>query len=149
MLYVTHDQTEAMTMATRIGVIDRGRLIQLASPREIYENPVSAHVAARLGQPGINLVPRGLFPRMSTPAAAAMIGARTEHLRIVRSAAAAHGRVTWIEHLGDRNHLHVRIGECDVVTLADPESGLAVGDDVAIDLVRPLYFDKDGNRVTA
>src|SRR5262249_46310386 len=62
MLYVTHDQIEAMTMATRIGVIDRGRLIQLASPRDIYENPVNAYVAARLGQPSINLVPRGLFP---------------------------------------------------------------------------------------
>jgi len=149
MLYVTHDQIEAMTMATRIGVIDRGRLIQLASPRDIYENPVNAHVAARLGQPSINLVPRGLFPHVAAPSAAAIIGARTEHLKIVRSPNAAHGRVTWIEHLGDRNHLHVRIGECDVVTLADPETRLAVDDDVAVELVRPLYFDKDGNRVTA
>jgi multiple sugar transport system ATP-binding protein len=149
MLYVTHDQIEAMTMATRIGVIERGRLVQLASPREIYENPVNAYVAARLGQPGINLVPRSLFPHASAPAAAATIGARTEHLRIVRSAGIAHGRVTWIEHLGDRNHLHLRIGERDVVTLADPEAGLAVGDDVAVDLVRPLFFDKDGNRVAA
>jgi multiple sugar transport system ATP-binding protein len=149
MLYVTHDQIEAMTMATRIGVIERGRLAQLATPREIYENPTNVHVAARLGQPIINLVPRGLFPMVAAPPAAATIGARTEHLRIVRSAKAAHGRVTWIEHLGDRNHLHVRIGGNDVVTLADPDAGLGVGDDVAIELVRPLYFDKDGNRVTA
>jgi multiple sugar transport system ATP-binding protein len=149
MLYVTHDQIEAMTMATRIGVIDRGRLVQLATPREIYETPVNVYVAARLGQPGINLVPRGLFPLAAAPASAATIGARTEHLRIVRSVAAAHGRVTWIEHLGDRNHLHIRIGDCDVVTLADPDTGLGVGDDVAVDLVGPLYFDKDGNRVTA
>jgi multiple sugar transport system ATP-binding protein len=148
MLYVTHDQIEAMTMATRIGVIDRGRLIQLASPREIYENPVNSYVAARLGQPGINLVPRGVFPHAAAPPTAATIGARTEHLKILRSVAPAHGRVTWIEHLGDRNHLHLRIGAYDVVTLADPESGLAVGDDVAVDLVRPLYFDKDGNRVS-
>jgi multiple sugar transport system ATP-binding protein len=69
-------------------------------------------------------------------------------MRIVRSAnGAAIGRVTWIEHLGDRNHLHVRIGESEVVTLADPDAGLGVGDDVAIEFVRPLYFDKDGNRV--
>src|SRR6202163_677246 len=58
MLYVTHDQIEAMTLATRIGVIEHGRLVQLASPREIYENPTNLYVAARLGQPGINLVPR-------------------------------------------------------------------------------------------
>jgi multiple sugar transport system ATP-binding protein len=149
MLYVTHDQIEAMTLATRIGVIERGRLVQLAAPREIYENPTNVYVAARLGQPGINLVPRGLFPTIAAPPAAATIGARTEHMRIVRSAEAAHGRVTWIEHLGDRNHLHVRIGDSDVVTLADPDSGLGVGDDVAIEFVRPLYFDKDGNRVAA
>jgi multiple sugar transport system ATP-binding protein len=149
MLYVTHDQVEAMTMATRIGVIERGCLVQLATPREIYENPSNIYVAARLGQPGINLVPRDLFPLVAAPPAVATIGARTEHLRIVRSAKAAHGRVTWIEHLGDRNHLHVRIGGSDVVTLADPDAGLGVGDDVAIELVRPLYFDKDGNRVTA
>jgi multiple sugar transport system ATP-binding protein len=147
-LYVTHDQVEAMTMATRIGVIERGCLVQLATPREIYENPTNLYVAARLGQPGINLVPRGLFPRAAAPPGAATIGARTEHMRIVRSAnGAAIGRVTWIEHLGDRNHLHVRIGESEVVTLADPDAGLAVGDDVAIEFVRPLYFDKDGNRV--
>jgi multiple sugar transport system ATP-binding protein len=149
MLYVTHDQIEAMTMATRIGVIERGRLVQLATPREIYENPTNLYVAARLGQPGINLVPRGLFPAMAAPPATATIGARTEHLRIVRSAkGGASGRVTWIEHLGDRNHLHIRIGDSEVVTLADPDAGLSVGDDVAIEVVRPLYFDKEGNRVS-
>jgi multiple sugar transport system ATP-binding protein len=149
MLYVTHDQVEAMTLATRIGVIERGRLVQLATPREIYECPANIYVAARLGQPGINLMPRGLFPEAGAPPAAVTIGARTEHLRIVHSATAAHGRVTWIEHLGDRDHLHVRIGGTDVVTLADPDAGLAVDDDVAIELVCPLYFDKDGNRVAA
>jgi len=91
---------------------------------------------------------RRLFPLTPAPSSAVTIGARTEHLRIVRSATAAHGRVTWIEHLGDRNHLHVRIGDSDVVTLADPDAGLGVGDDVAIEFVRPLYFDKEGNRVT-
>src|SRR5207248_1616294 len=52
-LYVTHDQIEAMTLATRIGVIDGGSLIQMGTPREIYETPRSAFVAKRLGQPGI------------------------------------------------------------------------------------------------
>src|SRR5258707_1523424 len=56
-LYVTHDQTEAMTMASRIGVIEQGVLIQLGSPRDIYANPQSVYVATRLGQPAINLIP--------------------------------------------------------------------------------------------
>jgi multiple sugar transport system ATP-binding protein len=149
MLYVTHDQVEAMTMATRIGVLEEGRLVQLATPRDIYENPANIRVAARLGQPAINLVPKSLFPTAGAPSAAVTIGARTEHLRLVRRPEAAHGRVTWIEHLGDRNHLHIRIGDSDVVTLADPDAGLGVGDDVAIELVRPLFFDREGNRVPA
>ena len=60
-LYVTHDQIEAMTMATKIGVIESGRVVQVGSPREIYETPTSLYVAARLGQPRINLLPRGLL----------------------------------------------------------------------------------------
>src|SRR6202162_3122934 len=79
-LYVTHDQTEAMTMASRIGVIEAGRLMQIGTPREIYENPVNAYVAARLGQPAINLLPAALFA--GAPPAAKTIGARTEHLTI-------------------------------------------------------------------
>jgi multiple sugar transport system ATP-binding protein len=149
-LYVTHDQIEAMTMATRIGVIEQGCLVQVASPREIYENPANIYVAARLGQPGINLIPRALFADMPAPGDATIVGVRTEHLKISKSAGGASaGRVTWIEHLGDRNHLHVRVGDTDVVTLADLDAGLGVGDDVAIDVVEPLYFDRNGDRITA
>src|SRR5690348_5058882 len=60
-LYVTHDQVEAMTMATRIGVIKDGQLLQLGSPREIYESPSSRYVASRLGTPQINFVPARLL----------------------------------------------------------------------------------------
>ena len=147
-LYVTHDQIEAMTMASRIGVIEHGRLIQIDSPRAIYENPANLHVAARLGQPAINLVPRELFPRMAAPEATATIGARTEHLRIAKAAnGAAAGKVAWIEHLGDHNHLHIAVAGSEVVTLADPDAGLAVGDEVSIEFNRPLFFDRGGNRI--
>src|SRR2546429_5575217 len=81
-LYVTHDQTEAMTMASRIGVIEAGRLMQIGTPREIYENPINAHVAARLGQPAINLLPAGFFS--GAPAAAPAIRARPQHLPTAR-----------------------------------------------------------------
>ena len=62
-LYVTHDQIEAMTMASRIGVIREGRLIQLGTPREIYESPNDLYVATRLGSPQINLIAGGLSAR--------------------------------------------------------------------------------------
>jgi multiple sugar transport system ATP-binding protein len=149
-LYVTHDQIEAMTMATKVGVIEAGRLVQIGTPREIYEDPNSAYVAARLGQPAINLVPRGLLPNLPAPERAATVGARTEHLKIVKSGeAVARGRVTWIEHLGDQYHLHVTIDGHEVVTLVDPEVGLTVGDEVGISLVKPLFFDSQGERVVA
>ena len=149
-LYVTHDQIEAMTMATKVGVIESGRIAQVGTPREIYENPKNVYVAARLGQPAINLVPRRLLPDMRVPEGVATIGARTEHLRIVKAeGAAAHGRVTWIEHLGDQNHLHIKIDAHEVVTLADPDAGLAVGDDVGVSLMRPLFFDANGGRIEA
>jgi multiple sugar transport system ATP-binding protein len=151
-LYVTHDQTEAMTLASRIGVIEQGRLIQIGSPREIYEDPVSAYVATRLGSPGINLLPLSLAPGLAAPAGAATVGARTEHLRIRRAAigeGAMSGRVEWVEHLGDQNHLHVALGDRSLVTLSDPDSGLERGDTVCIDFVRPLFFDTAGARVRA
>ena len=150
-LYVTHDQTEAMTMATRIGVLQEGRLVQLGTAREIYEDPRNVHVATRLGSPSVNLVPRQLFPEVAAPAQAASIGVRTEHVHIRRGidrTAGATGRVRWIEHLGDQSHLHIRLSErVDLVTLVDPDTDLAVGDEVGIELRSPLFFDTNGDRV--
>ena len=149
-LYVTHDQTEAMTMATHIGVLDQGRLVQIGSPRAIYADPINTYVAMRLGSPAINLVPRRLYPDVEAPAEATTIGVRTEHVRIRKSAnGGAAGRVTWIEHLGDQNHLHVTIADTDVVTLCDRDAGFAVGDAVDIDLTAPLFFATNGDRVRA
>jgi multiple sugar transport system ATP-binding protein len=153
-LYVTHDQIEAMTMADRIGVMEAGRLVQIGTPREIYEDPSSTYVATRLGHPAVNLIPRRLVPEFPAPSGAALIGVRTEHLhlsrangkRIVGSLVAS---LSWIERLGDQNHLHLKVGDTDIVTLADPESGLSVGDSVAVELARPLFFDDEGQRIKA
>ena len=146
-LYVTHDQTEAMTMATRIGVIEAGRLVQVGSPREIYTDPASIYVATRLGQPAINLIPAGLIPDGGAPAGARTIGARTEHLRIARAAnGTALGKVEWIEHLGDQNHLHVTVGAHKLISLVDPATDLVPGDKVSLELAAPLYFDAAGKR---
>ena len=78
LLYVTHDQTEAMTLATRIGVLERGALVQVGTPQQIYRDPVSAYVAARLGAPRINLLPRAATGRLAAPAAAATVGVRPD-----------------------------------------------------------------------
>jgi multiple sugar transport system ATP-binding protein len=147
-LYVTHDQTEAMTMANRIGVIAAGRLVQVGTPREIYTDPRNVYVATRLGQPAINLIPAGLVPADGLPPGTTTIGARTEHLRIERAKnGAALGRVDWIEHLGDQNHLHVSVGDQKLVTLADPGSDLAGGETVSLAFVDPLFFDVAGERL--
>jgi multiple sugar transport system ATP-binding protein len=103
-------------------------------------------VAARLGAPAINLLPPGLLPGPPAPARVATVGARTEHLEIVRDAG-GNGRIDWIEHLGDQNHLHLTVGEARLVALADPYVELRAGDPVAVALTRPLYFDGEGRRV--
>ena len=148
MLYVTHDQIEAMTMADRIGILADGVLVQIGSPRTIYSEPANLHVAARLGQPAINLLPTGLLPDAGAPAGTKTIGARTEHLAIEKAANGhADGVVDWVEHLGDQNHLHVTVGPKKLVTLTDPDTDLAQGDKVMIRYRSPLYFGADGQRL--
>jgi multiple sugar transport system ATP-binding protein len=153
-LYVTHDQTEAMTMADRIGVIEAGRVVQVGTPRQIYEGPLTTYVATRLGHPAVNLIPRRLLPELPAPPGTTTIGARTEHLRLTRAGSAAEGQslvgsLSWIEHLGDQNHMHIAVRDIDLVTLADPDSGLTVGDRIAVELARPLFFDDAGRRISA
>jgi multiple sugar transport system ATP-binding protein len=148
MLYVTHDQIEAMTMANRIGILAEGRVVQIGTPREIYTEPANLHVAARLGQPAINLLPADLLPETAAPAGTKTIGARTEHLTIRKAANGyADGTVDWVEHLGDQNHLHLRVGNRKLVTLTDPDTLFEKGERVTIRLKAPLYFDGAGNRI--
>jgi multiple sugar transport system ATP-binding protein len=149
-LYVTHDQIEAMTMADRIGVMSEGLLIQQGTPREIYESPNSAYVASRLGTPAINLVPAELLAGDEMPPQARTVGLRTEHIRI--SSADRPGplaRVHWVEHLGDQNHVHLKLASHSLVTLADPAQQLKAGDEVSLEFTEPLYFDAAGQRVEA
>ncbi|MCZ8153872.1 MAG: ABC transporter ATP-binding protein [Rhodobacteraceae bacterium] len=141
-LYVTHDQIEAMTMASHVGVLDQGKLVQFGTPREIYENPVSTYVASRLGQPRINLLPADAFGK--GPAGAVQIGLRPEHVILGEGQPATVRRV---EHLGDQTRLHLTMGAHEIVTLADPHTTLAPGDAVAIRPETPLWFDASGNRI--
>ncbi len=139
-LYVTHDQIEAMTMATHVGVLDQGRLVQFGPPREIYERPASIYVATRLGQPRINILPAAVFG--GGPAGAAQVGLRPEH--IVEGGPVA-AEVRRVEHLGDQVRLHLAVGDHHVVTLTDRPR--APGDRLAIGARDPLWFAADGTRI--
>ena len=141
-LYVTHDQIEAMTMATHVGVLDRGRLVQFGTPREIYEAPVSTYVASRLGQPHINLLPANAFG--PAPANAATIGLRPEHIHTGEGTPAT---ITRVEHLGDQTRLHLSLGPHNLITLTEPHTALKPGETLQIRPQNPLWFDAAGTRI--
>ncbi|MBR0801378.1 ABC transporter ATP-binding protein [Bradyrhizobium jicamae] len=149
-LYVTHDQVEAMTMASRIGVMKDGRLLQVGTPREMYENPSSSYVASRLGTPQINLLPASLMSDIPLPRGTQTVGIRTEHLQIAaRNGGRLIGRVNRVEHLGEQNHVHLDYRGQMLVTLADPHQPLQSGQEVEMRLTNPLYFDAAGQRLDA
>ncbi|MEM6759078.1 MAG: ABC transporter ATP-binding protein [Pseudomonadota bacterium] len=143
LLYVTHDQIEAMTMASHVGVLNDGELVQFGPPREIYENPKTAYVAARLGQPRINLLPAGLLGE-AAPSGAHQVGLRPENIGYDGGREAT---VMRIEHLGDQTRLHLKVADYDVVTLTDPHTALSPGETVSIKPLSPIFFDAHGDRI--
>lgn len=142
LLYVTHDQIEAMTMATHVGVLDNGRLVQFGSPREIYENPVSVYTASRLGQPRINVLPADIFG--GAPAGAKTIGLRPEH---IIQGDGEDSMVERVERLGDQTRLHLSFKDRELITVTDAHTHLKQGDIVKIRPENPYYFDAAGARV--
>jgi multiple sugar transport system ATP-binding protein len=142
LLYVTHDQIEAMTMATHVGVLDNGKLVQFGTPRELYENPVSVYAASRLGQPRINVLPADIFG--GAPAAATHIGLRPEQ---ILQGDGEDSTVHRVEHLGDQTRLHLSFKSHDLITVTDAHTDLKVGDIVKIRPHEALYFSANGARV--
>jgi multiple sugar transport system ATP-binding protein len=141
-LYVTHDQIEAMTMATHVGVLDHGRLVQFGTPREIYEQPVSIYAASRLGQPRINILPADLFGQ--APPDATSIGLRPEQ---IHQGEGQDSLVKRVEHLGDQTRLHLSFRNNDLITVTQAHTPLKSGDIVKIRPDRPFYFDAAGTRI--
>jgi len=121
MIYVTHDQVEAMTMGTRIAVFNQGRIEQLGAPLSLYNAPANEFVAGFLGAPRINLVDqpmvdatpvhRALWALMlpSQDPLARRAGVRAEHLRVAALGAGVPATVVMAEHLGDVSILHLRV----------------------------------------
>ena len=154
LLYVTHDQIEAMTMSTHVGVLDEGRLVQFGTPREIYENPCSAYVAARLGQPRINLLPVGLL-QDNAPSQAVTVGLRPENITLNleqlnngQQNGSRSATVRRIEHLGDQTRLHLSLQDHDIITLTDPQNNITAGETIHISAHNPIFFNAQGERVT-
>jgi multiple sugar transport system ATP-binding protein len=150
MLYVTHDQIEAMTMATHVGVLREGELVQFGSPREVYEDPESIYVATRLGQPRINVAPPSLFPALACPPGTHSVGLRPEHIEISGDApSSVAGSVGRIEHLGDQTRAHLNVNGTTIITLVGSHTRLQQGETLPIAPLSPLFFDADGTRIRA
>ncbi len=171
MVYVTHDQTEAMTLGQRIAVLNQGRIEQVGTPMSLYQSPANRFVAGFLGSPRINLLPYRWdaasaclrLPGDSTVDAKALgldpallaqgeqIGWRPEDLAVASPHEGLRGELGFVELLGDVCVLHIRLAACDTVitvkqTMA-PQS-LRVGDAVGVQpQSRGLLFAADGQRV--
>ncbi|MGO4914729.1 ABC transporter ATP-binding protein [Pseudogemmobacter sp. W21_MBD1_M6] len=147
MVYVTHDQVEAMTMADKIVVLHAGRIEQVGSPLELYKAPKNVFVAGFIGSPKMNLI--------SGPEAAkhdaTTIGIRPEHLLVSHTEGLWKGRVGVSEHLGSDTFLHVHdTGLDDVITVrAGGEISARHGDTIYLspDMEKLHRFDAQGLRI--
>ncbi|WP_068108803.1 ABC transporter ATP-binding protein [Tropicimonas marinistellae] len=163
MIYVTHDQVEAMTLADRIVVLEAGRIAQIGTPKELYERPGNLFVAQFIGSPKMNVLPcrteagtyyleggRGGEYGFGTPAA--HIGVRPEHITVGASGAGAcDGVVDVVEYLGADTYLIVDAGALGQVTVrVSSEDGHRPGDQVSLifDPKWQLFFSADGLAVS-
>ncbi len=150
-LYVTHDQVEALTLADRIGVMREGVLLQVGTPKEIFSSPCNEYVASKLGSPPINLVPTKALNYNKTPAKARTIGLRSEHVQFsnTSSEGSYEAKVKRVEHLGDQSHLHLTLNGFEITFLADPHVAFEDGQTIYLELIDPLYFDHQTEVVNA
>jgi multiple sugar transport system ATP-binding protein len=143
MIYVTHDQVEAMTMADKIVVLNAGRIEQVGSPMELYHKPDNLFVAGFIGSPRMNLI-------TGAPAAAfdaATIGSRPEHIAISKTEGQWKGKVGVAEHLGADTFVHVHTDAAGTVTVRAPGDFDARFDDTVYltpDVGRIHKFDANG-----
>jgi len=154
MIYVTHDQVEAMTLADKIVVLRDGRVEQAGSPRQLYESPQSVFVAQFIGSPKMNILPgkpaadgfridgHGVVASaVESRAAAASCGIRPEHIRIVDDGSEPHcrGRVEIYEYLGADSLVYADCGAAGVLTVR-----VSGGPDYRPGAAVKLRFDESG-----
>jgi multiple sugar transport system ATP-binding protein len=168
MIYVTHDQVEAMTLADKIVVLNGGRVEQVGSPRELYEQPASQFVAGFLGSPRMNflatrlqvqgetsLVNTPVFGMTSLPfdssslAAGALLslGIRPEHVSLKAAEGAVGIIVTGVEYLGSETYVHLETGQDEpLICRCEVNAGWRVGDrvELQLDIDNLHLFDAEG-----
>lgn len=137
MVYVTHDQTEAMTMADRVVLMRDGRIEQNGTPEELYNRPATAYTASFIGTPPMNIITRGDVS----------LGVRPEHLRVV-SQGGHPARVKAVEHLGADSIILCNMEGQSVSVRQDGFSKCSPGDDVQLawDPGSEHQFDKNSGR---
>ena len=144
-IYVTHDQVEAMTLADKIVVLQGGRIEQVGSPMDLYNDPDNLFVAGFIGSPAMNFLDTKLF---DLPAEVKTVGLRPESISLADSGQIS-GVVSHLEHLGADTNVYVKIGE-DLITVRilgqkEYEVGTTVHLDFATDDM--LLFDSDDKRI--
>ena len=162
MIYVTHDQVEAMTLATRIVVMRAGEVQQVGTPSDVYERPANMFVAGFLGAPAMNFVsgeldaqggfgagPLALQLNAARAGAqrAAVLGVRPEHIRIEAGAPLA-GTVALVEPMGNHQIVWIACGEHLLSSIVQDTRSFAPGAALAfaIDAQRVSLFDPDSGR---
>jgi ABC-type sugar transport system ATPase subunit len=158
MIYVTHDQIEAMTLADKIVVLRDGLIEQVGTPRELYSSPRNEFVAQFIGSPRMNLIPLEALPASlraawAVPAGAVRVGMRPEHLSV---APAGEGQLTGTvilsEFSGAGSLLHVAVEGAGTCLVLHPGPTSPAPDEtvrLAIPPVNLQFFDRDGIAVDA
>jgi multiple sugar transport system ATP-binding protein len=164
-LFVTHDQIEALTMAHRIGVLNEGRILQIGTPKDIYDQPATTFVATLVGTPRINLIDArrengsliignsGLqvpIPNEVNVPSQFKLGIRPEDIT-PHSNGEFSGQVLLTEPLGVETIIHIRIGEQTLTSIVPGTAVYTLNENVkfSIALDRLHFFDVDGNRINA
>jgi ABC-type sugar transport system ATPase subunit len=127
-LYVTHDQIEAMTMGTHVAVMNRGQLQQIGTPQQVYAKPQTVFVATFIGTPPMNVMPPGLFERSEV-----LVGVRPEHLHLT-STGGLPVTVRMVEQLGHETLLICDAAGSRVVVRQDAEASVpSIGAELRVD----------------
>ncbi|MFL2533402.1 MAG: ABC transporter ATP-binding protein [Alphaproteobacteria bacterium] len=145
-LYVTHDQAEATTMADEIGVLENGKIAQIGTPEEIYNKPNSIYVANRLGSPKINILNNSTL-KTSLPSSDHQLGVRPEHVKLGQGELI--GSVKTIEALGAETVVELDYNGTEILSLYQGSFDGQRGQDIkfGIDNSKVLFFNEQGMRV--
>lgn len=149
-IYVTHDQVEAMTLADRIAVMNKGRLEQVGSPLELYQNPRTRFVASFIGTPAMNFAEKELLAALKGPAETRSAGFRPENTFLGKGKVSlGKGTVVLVEPLGSLAYVHVAIAGQYLVSEIKGHDLPAIGSqtEVFIDDSKVFYFNQQGMRL--